>query len=139
MRERATLPWLRLEPWVRSPRHVAGAARVIGSVCVLHRRVDGSASCSPSLSSWSRCFALFGVRSGALDLIAAITTMVIHYAFYKLLRVPLPWGVLTQLRLVADIGSRSLQAFSMVFEPVHHHGDGAARRCSACSSAPCRA
>mgnify|MGYP000887924636 CR=1 FL=1 len=28
-------------------------------------------------------------------LIAAVATMVIHFAFYKLLRVPLPWGVLT--------------------------------------------
>jgi putative tricarboxylic transport membrane protein len=28
-------------------------------------------------------------------LIAVATTLVIHFAFYKLLRVPLPWGVLT--------------------------------------------
>jgi putative tricarboxylic transport membrane protein len=26
--------------------------------------------------------------------IALIMTLAIHYAFYKLLRVPLPWGVL---------------------------------------------
>jgi putative tricarboxylic transport membrane protein len=28
-------------------------------------------------------------------LIAVIATLVIHTAFYKLMRVPLPWGVLT--------------------------------------------
>jgi len=28
-------------------------------------------------------------------LIAVLATLVIHFAFYKLLRVPLPWGVLT--------------------------------------------
>jgi len=28
-------------------------------------------------------------------LIAVVATLVIHFAFYKLLRVPLPWGLLT--------------------------------------------
>ena len=32
---------------------------------------------------------------GRSVLIAAIATLVIHFAFYKLLRVPLPWGILT--------------------------------------------
>ena len=31
-RARATVPWIRFEPWVHSPRHVAGALGVIGSV-----------------------------------------------------------------------------------------------------------
>ena len=30
-----------------------------------------------------------------LQTVAVIATLVIWYAFYKLLRVPLPWGVLT--------------------------------------------
>jgi len=40
-------------------------------------------------------FRLFGVAFGRSIVIAAIATFVIHFAFYKLLRVPLPWGVLT--------------------------------------------
>ena len=28
---------------------------------------------------------------------AVVATVVVHFAFYKLLRVPLPWGVLTPL------------------------------------------
>ena len=31
-RDRATVPWIRFEPWVQSPRHVAGFIGVIGSV-----------------------------------------------------------------------------------------------------------
>ena len=31
---------------------------------------------------------------GRSILIAVIATLVIHLAFYKLLRVPLPWGIL---------------------------------------------
>ena len=27
--------------------------------------------------------------------VAVVATLVIHFAFYKLLRVPLPWGLLT--------------------------------------------
>lgn len=42
-------------------------------------------------------FMLFGVgRTRSLPL-AIILTFLIHYAFYKLLRVPLPWGVLEPL------------------------------------------
>jgi putative tricarboxylic transport membrane protein len=28
-------------------------------------------------------------------IVAVIATVLVHFAFYKLLRVPLPWGVLT--------------------------------------------
>jgi len=28
-------------------------------------------------------------------LVALIATFVVHFAFYKMLRVPLPWGILT--------------------------------------------
>jgi len=34
------------------------------------------------------------VRSGVAIIVAIVGTIVIWYAFYKLLRVPLPWGVL---------------------------------------------
>jgi putative tricarboxylic transport membrane protein len=35
------------------------------------------------------------VSPGRSLLIAMVGTLLIHTAFYKLLRVPLPWGVLT--------------------------------------------
>jgi len=39
-------------------------------------------------------FRTFGQRWGAALLWAVVGTLVVHVAFYKLLRVPLPWGVL---------------------------------------------
>ena len=39
-------------------------------------------------------FAVFGVRMAWIVPLALVVTLVIHYAFYKLLKVPLPWGVL---------------------------------------------
>src|SRR3954465_7387254 len=40
-------------------------------------------------------FAMLGVRPLLVPVLAVGLTMVIHYGFYSLLRVPLPWGVLT--------------------------------------------
>lgn len=40
-------------------------------------------------------FAVLGVRLALAPVLAAVLTMVVHYGFYSLLRVPLPWGVLT--------------------------------------------
>jgi putative tricarboxylic transport membrane protein len=40
-------------------------------------------------------FYVLEVPLGRSVLIAVIATLVIHFAFYKLLRVPLPWGILT--------------------------------------------
>ena len=41
-------------------------------------------------------FIAFGVRPVTSVVVAIVGTLVIWYAFYKLLRVPLPWGVLTR-------------------------------------------
>ena len=41
-------------------------------------------------------FLLFGVRPARAAGVAIVATLVIWYACYKLLRVPLPWGVLTR-------------------------------------------
>jgi putative tricarboxylic transport membrane protein len=40
-------------------------------------------------------FAVLGVKPLLVPVLAAGITMVVHYGFYSLLRVPLPWGVLT--------------------------------------------
>ena len=42
----------------------------------------------------STLFAVFRVRARWVVPLAIVVTLIIHYAFYKLLRVPLPWGVL---------------------------------------------
>ena len=42
-------------------------------------------------------FAAFGVSPRWNLPIAIIVTLLIHYSFYKMLKVPLPWGVLTRV------------------------------------------
>ena len=39
-------------------------------------------------------FVVYGVARKWVLPIAIVVTLVIHYAFHKLLKVPLPWGVL---------------------------------------------
>ena len=95
LRQRATVPWLRFEPWLRSPRHVASVAGVIGSVVFYIVAADRLGFYLTALLILTICLRLFGVRLSRSILIAAIATLVIHFAFYKLLRVPLPWGVFT--------------------------------------------
>jgi putative tricarboxylic transport membrane protein len=91
----ARIPWVRFEPWVQSPRHVAGVLGVIGSVVFYIVAVDWLGFFLTSLIILTISFRLFGVAFGRSIVIAAIATFVIHFAFYKLLRVPLPWGLLT--------------------------------------------
>ena len=39
----------------------------------------------------------YGVRRALIAPIALIASLVVHTVFYKLLKVPLPWGVLSGL------------------------------------------
>ena len=94
-RDRTIVPWVRFEPWVHSPRHVAGVLGVIGSIVFYIVAADWLGFFLTSLIILTTSFRLFGVALGRSIVIAAIATAVIHFAFYKLLRVPLPWGMFT--------------------------------------------
>jgi putative tricarboxylic transport membrane protein len=93
-RERATVPWLRFDEWVRSPRHVLAAALVVaGVVLYMLASVKIGFLVISTVVLTALMWAL-EVRPLRALLIAVIASLVIHTLFYKLLRVPLPWGVL---------------------------------------------
>ncbi|MGR4867884.1 tripartite tricarboxylate transporter TctB family protein [Variovorax sp. LARHSF232] len=96
-RERAAAPWLRLGDWARSPRHVLALCTVIAGVLfyMLASQALGFLICA-SLLLFALMLAL-GVAPGRSLLVAVLASLLIHFAFYKLLRVPLPWGVLTPI------------------------------------------
>ena len=90
----ARLGRLRTTGCARRGTSLAGGACSARS-CSTSWRPTGWASCSPrfvdpdgAVSGAAAC------RSARALLIAVVATLVIHFAFYKLLRVPLPWGVL---------------------------------------------
>ena len=96
IRNRAGEPWVSAGDWMRSPQHVRAAALIVAGMAayILLADVVGFLILAPILLFvW---FISLGVRWTTAIVAAVITTFVIWYAFYKLLRVPLPWGVLTK-------------------------------------------
>jgi putative tricarboxylic transport membrane protein len=96
-RERAGQRWLAWDPWVRSRRHVAALAVLLGSVLFY---ILAAEKLGFLPTAWTILCAMFLVLRvpplRALG-IALVATLLVHFAFYKLLRVPLPWGVLKDI------------------------------------------
>ena len=93
-RERATQGWLAWDDWVRSPRHVAALVVLLASVVfyiVAADRLGFFLTAAPILCA---LFLVLRVPPLRAVTIAIVATLLVHFAFYKLLRVPLPWGVL---------------------------------------------
>lgn len=86
--------WVAFESWTRSRRHVLAFGLVIGVNVFYIALVDKLGFIVTSVVYLSALFAVFGVRVKWILPIAIVVTLVIQYAFYKMLRVPLPWGVL---------------------------------------------
>ncbi len=86
-------PWLTPPAWIRKPRPLAGVASVIGGLLFYFFAADALGFHVTGillLTMWSR---LLGA-SWRLSLgVAVVATLVIHLSFYKLLRIPLPWGI----------------------------------------------
>ena len=84
--------WMTLAPWTRSHRHVFAFALVIGVNVFYILLVDKVGFIPTGIIYLSALFAVFGVRPAWIVPLALLLTLAIHTAFYKLLRVPLPWG-----------------------------------------------
>jgi putative tricarboxylic transport membrane protein len=90
---RSGVPLLAAPSWFGSPRAVAGVSSVVVGLLfyVFAADVLGfylTALCI--LLVWMR---LLGASWRLTVPVAVIATVVIHLAFYKLLRIPLPWGI----------------------------------------------
>lgn len=94
-RQRASQPWLTWEPWVRSPRHVLALAVLLGSVVLYIVAAERIGFLPLSFAILAALFTALRVPPRRALLLALVATLVVHFAFYKLLRVPLPWGLLT--------------------------------------------
>jgi putative tricarboxylic transport membrane protein len=94
IRARGTAPWFAASDWTRSPRHALAFLAILGGAVAYMLWADdlGFLLLAPLvLFAW---FIALHVRPATAALFAVVATAVIWYAFYKLLRVPLPWGLL---------------------------------------------
>jgi len=86
--------WVALDGWLASPRHVLAFLLVIGVNVFYILLVDKLGFILTGVIYLGALFAAFGVRLRLILPVAIIVTFGIHYSFYKVLKVPLPWGLL---------------------------------------------
>jgi putative tricarboxylic transport membrane protein len=94
-RARASIPMFRAGSWTRSPRHSLALAVVIGAVVFYIMAANALGFLLTVVLILTSLLWVLGTSLRRSLVIAVIATVAIHFAFYKLLRVPLPWGVLT--------------------------------------------
>ena len=86
-------PWLAAPAWFRSQRAVVGVTSIVAGLLfyVFAAEVLGFYLTSLLiLTLWMR---VLGASWRVTLPVALIATVAIHLSFYKLLRIPLPWGI----------------------------------------------
>jgi putative tricarboxylic transport membrane protein len=96
-RERGSQPLVAVGAWLGSPRHVRNFLLTAGSLAFYVLAADklGFLVCGAVILC--SLFLTLRVRPRVAIPLALVLPVVIHLIFYKLLRVPLPWGVLPVL------------------------------------------
>jgi putative tricarboxylic transport membrane protein len=96
-RERRAQPLVALGAWLASPRHVRNFLVAVGALVfyIVAAEKIGFLLCGAVILL--SLFLALRVRPRAAVLLAVSVPVVIHLIFYKMLRVPLPWGVLPPL------------------------------------------
>lgn len=90
------VPWIELEAWVRQPRRVLNFALSTGALVFYGLAVDTLGFHLTTFLILSVLFIAFSVPNRWVAVIAAAVTFSLHFAFYNLLSVPLPWGWLEE-------------------------------------------
>lgn len=91
---RSNDPWLSLGAWVRRARPLIGFGSVLAGLALyvlLAEPLGFHLTGFVLVLAWTL---VFGARPTLAVPVAIAAPVLIHLAFYKLLRVPLPWGVL---------------------------------------------
>ena len=96
-RERQSQPLVEVGAWLASPRHVANFGIVVGGLIfyIVAAEKLGFLLCGALILL--ALFLTLRVRPVLAIGLALVLPVLIHLIFYKLLRVPLPWGVLPVL------------------------------------------
>jgi putative tricarboxylic transport membrane protein len=97
LRAATSEPLFSLPEWTRRARPVVSVASVIAGLLFYVFAVDALGfhiTAGALLLAWSR---LLGASWRLALPVSIAATVVIHLAFYKLLKVPLPWGLLERV------------------------------------------
>jgi putative tricarboxylic transport membrane protein len=91
---RAKLPLFELSAWMRNPVTLTNFLAVCAVLVFYFVVADPLGFLPTATLCLLGLFLKLKVRVVPAILVAVISALVIHFLFYKLLRVPLPWGVL---------------------------------------------
>jgi len=86
--------WFEGGAWLRSPRHMLRFAAVVGALLFYLSAAQTLGFIITGMLLMTGLLRAFGVRWMTTLLTAVAATLLIHSIFYKMLKVPLPWGVL---------------------------------------------
>ena len=86
--------WIRLPAWAGSPRHAVAFGVLVAVNLLYLLAVDRLGFVLTGFVYLAVTMSALGVRASRALPLAVVLTLAIHFCFYKLLRVPLPWGVL---------------------------------------------
>jgi putative tricarboxylic transport membrane protein len=89
--------WIEFDEWLRRPRMVLNLVVVVGSLLFYSFAVDFLGFLITAAIFLIVLLTAFGVRRALIPPLAAGVALLIHYSFYSLLRVPLPWGLLESI------------------------------------------
>ena len=91
---RGGTPWIAIDDWVQRPRMVLNFVLVFVALVFYAVAVGHLGFLITAVLFLSALMLAFGVARARILPLAIAVTLGIHYAFYSLLRVPLPWGLL---------------------------------------------
>jgi putative tricarboxylic transport membrane protein len=94
---KAGFPLFQLAPWLRAPGLVTNFLLVCAALAFYIVAAGALGFIPTGVLILVALFLKFGVGARRALVTAVVATLVIHLLFYKLLRVPLPWGVLEPL------------------------------------------
>jgi putative tricarboxylic transport membrane protein len=89
-------PWLALPDWVNQRRPLLGVGSVIAGLLFYILAADALGFHITGivlLTFWMR---ILGASWRMAAVAAVVATIAIHLSFYKMLRIPLPWGLFEQ-------------------------------------------
>ena len=95
LRNQVKTAWFEWEDWVHSPRHVLALCVLLGSIVFYIAFANSFGFFATSFIILVALFKALRVAWRRTLIVSLVATFLVHFAFYKLLRVPLPWGVLT--------------------------------------------
>jgi putative tricarboxylic transport membrane protein len=86
--------WIAFAAWTRSRHHAFAFALMLAVNVFYILAVNALGFIVTGVVYLGALFWVFRVRARWVVPLAIVVTLAIHYAFYKLLKVPLPWGLL---------------------------------------------